>query len=209
MSWWSRRCWVAALAALGIWQIGSGLYIHAKAFAAQQLIASAWTRTLRGESEVRPWPWADTWPIARLQVPAYHVDLYVLADASGRSLAFGPGYVSGSAAPGTTGNSIIAAHRDTHFRFLQELRKGTRIVLQTPDRKVHEYEMRSGEVIDIRRDYLNIAADGTTLTLLTCYPFDALLPGGPLRYAAIATPARDITVAARQSTQLPHIRRRP
>jgi len=29
---------------------------------------------------------------------------------------------------------------------------------------------------------------GTSLTLLTCYPFDAVIPGGPLRYAAIARP---------------------
>ena len=29
---------------------------------------------------------------------------------------------------------------------------------------------------------------GPTLTLITCYPFDAVVPGGPLRYVVVATP---------------------
>jgi sortase A len=28
-----------------------------------------------------------------------------------------------------------------------------------------------------------------TLTLVTCYPFDAIVPGGPLRYAVTAVAA--------------------
>jgi len=179
---------ILTLALTGAWQFGAGVYIHLKARLAQHLIASAWTRSLQGEHEVRPWPWADTWPVARLQVPSDDIDLYVLADASGRSLAFGPGVVGGSAAPGAQGNAIIAAHRDTHFRFLRDLPLGTQLSLQTVDGKVHRYRIDAGHIIDLRRDYLDVNAPGTTLTLLTCYPFDAVVPGGPLRYAAVATP---------------------
>jgi sortase A len=41
-------------------------------------------------------------------------------------------------------------------------------------------------VVD-RRD-LSVTADGgdTRLTLVTCFPFDALRPGGPLRYVVEA-----------------------
>lgn len=184
------RALILGLALVGIWQLGSGLYIHLKAQLAQHLIESAWSRTLRGEHEVRPWPWADTWPIARLQVPAKDIDLYVLADASGRSLAFGPGYVSGSATPGTTGNSIIAAHRDTHFRFLRELKPGTLIAVQTSDGVVHDYEMSEAQILDVQHHYIEVQSAEPTLTLLTCYPFDAIVPGGPLRYAVIATTKR-------------------
>jgi sortase A len=176
------------LAIAGTWQVGAGVYIHLKARLAQHLIANAWTRSLQGEAQARPWPWADTWPIARLQVPAHDIDLYVLADASGRSLAFGPGAVSGSAVPGSDGNSIIAAHRDTHFSFLRGLPLGTQITLQTADGKLHLYRVNEEQILDVRRDYIDVSAPGTTLTLLTCYPFDALVPGGPLRYAAIAVP---------------------
>jgi len=179
------------LASIGLWQLGAGLYIHAKAWLAQQLIESAWTSTLAGEREVRPWPWADTWPIARLRIPGADVDLYVLADASGRSLAFGPGYWNGSAKPGSVGNTIIAAHRDTHFSFLQHAALGQEILLQTMDGREHRYRLMETRVLDSRHDRILIETDRPMLTLLTCYPFDAVLPGGPLRYVAIAELTRN------------------
>lgn len=182
------RIGIVALAALGLWQLGAGAYIHAKAWLAQQLIASAWARTLAGEANVRPWPWADTRPVARLQVPEASVDLYVLADASGRSLAFGPGHVSGTAPLGSSGHSMLAAHRDTHFRFLRSLPVGARLWLETADGRRRPWRLVETHVFDVRHQRLMVPDDMPTLTLLTCYPFDALAPGGPLRYAAIAEP---------------------
>jgi len=182
----TRIAVVVTLATVGLWQLASGLYIHAKAWLAQELIESAWTSTLSGERQVRPWPWADTWPIARLRIPEADVDLYVLADASGRSLAFGPGYWNGSAAPGSVGNTIIAAHRDTHFSFLQHSTRGQEILLQTTDGREHRYRLVETRVLDSRYEHIAVKVDRPMLTLLTCYPFDAVLPGGPLRYVAIA-----------------------
>ena len=182
---WRRVC-IGALAAIGVWQLTAGLYIHAKAWLAQQLIAHSWERTLAGEREVRPWPWADTWPIARLRVPDDEIDIFILADASGRSLAFGPGFLSGSAWPGTAGNTIIAAHRDTHFRFLRDASIGTDVVLQTHDGLEYRYRIVATHVIDVRTDQLEIELDQPTLSLVTCYPFDAVIPGGPLRFVAVA-----------------------
>ncbi|HEX7114716.1 MAG TPA: class GN sortase [Steroidobacter sp.] len=177
---------IIALAAMGIWQLGSGAYIHAKAWLAQELIRSAWSQTLAGGKHVRPWPWADTWPVARLQVPEAGVDLYVLSDATGRSLAFGPGHVSATAAPGSPGHSMIAGHRDTHFRFLAHTQPGTKILLETSDGRKHAYTIIETHVFDERDERLLVTSDKATLTLLTCYPFDAVVPGGPLRYAAVA-----------------------
>jgi sortase A len=171
----------------GMWSFGSGVYIHCKAWLAQQLIASAWQRTLSGEREVRPWPWADTWPIARLRTADGIIDLYVLADASGRSLAFGPGQVSGTAPIGKAGDTLIAGHRDTHFKFLRTLPIGAELILQTEDGNDHRYRVVEEFVFDTRNERLASVPAVSTLTLLTCYPFDAVIPGGPLRYAAIAT----------------------
>lgn len=179
------RLAIVALAAIGVWQIGSGAYIHAKAWLAQQLIASAWTRTLEGERHVKPWPWADTWPIARLKVIDRDVDLYVLADASGRSLAFGPGYLNSTAAIGT-GNTVIAGHRDTHFAFLRDLQPGDKFTIQTADGGEWRLQLNETHIIDSRHDRLQFADAAATVTLLTCYPFDAIAPGGPLRYVAVA-----------------------
>jgi sortase A len=177
---------VVALAALGLWQVSAGLYIHAKAWLAQKLIAQSWARTLEGSHEVRPWPWADTWPVARLRVPSADADLFVLADASGRSLAFGPGLLNESAAPGTRGNTIIAAHRDTHFTFLRAAPLGADVVLQTADGRMHRYRTVAAHVIDVRFEDLVVDTERPTVSLVTCYPFDAVLPGGPLRYVVVA-----------------------
>jgi len=186
----TRRDWtriaIVAVACIGVWQIASGTYIHAKAWLAQQLIASAWTRTLEGEREVKPWPWADTWPIARLQVLDKGIDLYVLADASGRSLAFGPGYVNGTAAIGE-GNTVLAGHRDTHFAFLRNLQPGDEFAIRTADGREWHFQLNETHVIDARHERLQFDDKaGATITLLTCYPFDAIVPGGPLRYVAVA-----------------------
>lgn len=193
----TARLWmIATLLGIGAWQVSTGLYIHAKAWLAQQLIADAWSQTLAGKSQVRPWPWADTWPIARLRMREPTVDLYVLSDASGRTLAFGPGLLSGSAAPAEPGNTILAAHRDTHFKFLRDTQPGAALELQTADGRWHHYTLAERYILDVRRDRLAVAAGDSTLTLMTCYPFDALVPGGPLRLAVIAQRVPQPRVAA-------------
>jgi len=57
-------------------------------------------------------------------VPSRHVDLIVLNGAYGRTLAFGPGFVGSSAAPGSHGTTILTGHRDTHFAFLEHIQPG-------------------------------------------------------------------------------------
>ena len=116
----------------GVWWLGQGAYIQVKAWLAQYLLQRAWEETLDGGGGISPWPWADTWPIARIQVDRLGVDQIVLEGASGRSLAFGPGHISGTAKPGAGGNSAISGHRDTHFRFLRELQDGDEIRLILP-----------------------------------------------------------------------------
>jgi len=176
------------LLAIGGWQIGEGVYIHAKATLAQFLLERAWAQTLDGETEVRPWPWADTWPVARLTAPDHGVDLIVLEGASGRTMAFGPGHMAGTAAIGTPGMTLISAHRDTHFSFLRQLQLGDRFHLQTADGTRHDYQVDLTEIVDHRHAALPMVDGWSTVTLVTCYPFSAIAPGGPLRYLVHATP---------------------
>jgi sortase A len=174
------------LAVAGLWQIAAAGTILAKAWLAQVLLAQAWAATLGGASAVRPWPWADTYPVARLQAPSQGIDQVVLAGASGRTLAFGPGHLGGTAAPGGTGHTVLSGHRDTHFRFLRDLRAGSRLRLQRPDGAWQGYRVVETRVIDARRARLHPGDGRPALTLVTCYPFDAALPGGPLRYLVFA-----------------------
>jgi sortase A len=188
-----RRAWVALAVALlgcGVWLLGHGLWIHAKATFAQHLLQHAWTRTLDGERAVKPWPWADTWPVARLQVPAHRIDLIVLDGVSGRTLAFGPGHMPGTPLPGRGGVAVIAGHRDTHFRFLRDVQAGDEILVEAPGRPRARFRVRERTVVDARTAVVAGADDARELVLVTCYPFDALRPGGPLRYLVLAEAER-------------------
>jgi sortase A len=177
---------VAALLALGFWQLGQGAYIPAKAWLAQELMQRAWVRAGAGERRAAPWPWADTWPVARLTAKARGVDLIVLAGGSGRTLAFGPGHLGASALPGEIGNTIIAGHRDTHFRFLKNVEPGELIRLETAAGQGHLYEVTSVDIVDSRKGSVLLDTDTAMMTLVTCYPFDAREAGGPLRYVVTA-----------------------
>jgi sortase A len=183
-----RALWGAALllATLGAWQLASAGWIHAKALVAQKLIAAAWTQARDGGVSRRPWPGADTRPIARLTVPRRGVELFVLAGASGRSLAFGPGHVSGTARPGSWGNVVLVAHRDTHFSFLRDLTLDEEILLESGPAAPARYRVREITIVDKGEARIMDAADAAQLTLITCYPFDAIQPGTPLRYVVIA-----------------------
>lgn len=170
----------------GVWQLGLGAWIHAKAVLAQILLEAAWSETLRTGREVKPWPWADTWPVARLSVPRLGIHRIVLAGASGSSLAFGPGHFFVSARPGETGNVVIFGHRDTHFRFLQHVQPGDYIELQSRQNRDIRYEVTDLHVVHRDDTHYLYPDDDTALTLITCYPFDAVVPGGPLRYIVMA-----------------------
>ena len=184
-----RRRWPVAiailLAALAAWQLGAAGYIQAKAALAQHLIASSWASAVKGESRA-PWPWADTRPVARLTVPSRGIELFVLAGTSGRSLAFGPGHVDGTAMPGSSGNSVIVAHRDTHFAFLRNLDADDVIAVEDLKGRLTRYRVREVAVVDKGDTRLLDPADSPQLTLITCWPFDAVAPGTPLRYVVIA-----------------------
>ena len=175
---------ILALACLGLAlsQLGGAAWIQLKAGLAQALIARAWA----APGHVRPWPWADTWPVARLRFPGRGVDLYVLAGDSGNALAFGPGHQSRSAQPASDGVAIIAGHRDTHFAFLKHVRPGEALQLTSREGRTRHYQVEATRIADSREGPLLAAGDG--LILVTCYPFNAIRSGGPLRYLVIARP---------------------
>jgi sortase A len=177
---------VACVLGLGFWQLGEGTYVPAKAWLAQELMLNAWDRATAGAERPAPWPWADTWPVARLLAKGGEVDLVVLAGGSGRTLAFGPGHLSESALPGQRGNAVIAGHRDTHFRFLKDLAVGERLWIEAASGDGYSYEIIDIDVVDSRRSSLVLDSDEPMLTLVTCYPFDAATPGGPMRYIVTA-----------------------
>jgi len=161
---------------------GNTLYIHVKAVLAQFLIADAWADTLERDRDFKPWPWADTWPVARMHTEILDGDLYILAGAHGSTLAFGPGHMDGTVAPGESGSSVIAGHRDTHFEFLKNIVIDDRFQIQTRRGTWQTYLVSNIDIIDTtENDTWLLDQSLDTIYLVTCFPFDAINPGGPLR----------------------------
>jgi len=199
-----RNVLVLTLLVLGAASLGEAARIHAKAWLGQRLIARAWQKMQGGEEAARPWPWADTWPVARLEVPAHGVDLLVLAGSTGRTLAWGPGHLVGTAPVGAPGNAVVGGHRDTHFSFLRVLEVGTRIRTEDVAGRVQVYRVAESFVTHDRDARVLAPTEDAQLTLVTCWPFDAPIPGGPQRYVVVA----EEVAAGGSSARLPRRRRR-
>ena len=180
--------WIAAgLVMVGCAAFVHGAWIPAKAWLAQQLLDHAWQQRQATGRTLAPWPWADTYPLARLRQARLGIDQVVLAGASGRVLAFGPGHVPGTTGPGGEGNIVLSGHRDTHFAWLQHLGSGDEIELETPGGQRARYAVWRIEVVDqADTGAVMSGPGGSMLRLVTCYPFDAVVPGGRQRYVVSA-----------------------
>jgi sortase A len=161
------------------------LWIPVKAEVAQWLIARSWEQTLAGETDASPWPWADTRAVGVLTVPGRGIRQMILEGNSGRNLAFGPVLMDGSE---ESEDLVLNGHRDTHFRFLQDLKKGDRLQIELPGR-TRSFEVTQIDIVDSRQRELIIEPGVRRLSLVTCYPFDTPVAGGPQRYVVTALPA--------------------
>jgi sortase A len=174
------------LAMAGLVLFGQGAYIHAKAQLAQVLLQRAFTEAVASGHDVKPWSWADTWPVAKIEIKRLHASAIVLTGSSGQALAFGPGHVERTPDAGERGVAVYAAHRDTHFRFLRDVAIGDEITITRSDGKSFRYRADGASVVRFDASGIDPSTDGYELALSTCWPFDAVTPG-PARYVLHAT----------------------
>jgi len=178
---------LSALAILvaGLIIAAQALFIPVKAQAAQLMMSRAWATTLATDTPTRPWSWADFTPVAKLNFPEQHRIVLALSDAAGESLAFGPTLMAASAQPGQRGVTVFAAHRDTHFAFLDKLTPGDAITVATREGDF-TYTVTGHEVVRWDASGIHPADNGPArLALVTCWPLDAKFRG-PLRYVVWA-----------------------
>lgn len=178
------------LGAFGTWQLGHGLYIKAKAELAQVLLERAWTKTLKDRKPHKAWYWADAWPVAKLEFPSLGESRIVLSNSSGEALAFGPGHLADSPLPGSGGTPVIAAHRDTHFSILRDLKNDEPVIVTVMDGRKFTYKVQQSRVVHSGNSHINPQTAGG-LALVTCYPFDSPA-SGPLRYVVLAVIVDDL-----------------
>jgi sortase A len=167
---------VAGLAALGY---AAFLEIDARAYQrtearrfAQARAAAAISAALPATAVpavVAPVP-ADGETIGQIVIPRLGIDLIIAQGESEEILERAVGHLPATALPGVTGNVVLAAHRDTFFRPLKDVRIGDAITVRT-DVDEFDYVVESISVVKPTDVYVLRPTGGQTLTLITCFPF--------------------------------------
>lgn len=113
--------------------------------------------------------------IGRIEIPRLGVSAIVREGVDDRTLRRAVGHVPETARPGDPGNVAFAAHRDTFFRPLKQIRVGDRIRVSTPD---GDFSYVVSEARVVAPDEVSVLAPTpeSTLTLITCYPFNMAGP---------------------------------
>jgi sortase A len=157
--------------------LGKSSWYYLKAEVAQVLLERAYIQSLSTGQHVKAWSWSDTWPVAKLEVQRLGEQAIVLDGSTDEALAFGPGLMAETAGIGERGTSVIAAHRDFHFKFLQHVQIGDVINLTRTDGLRFTYKVTNARIANWDQSLIDRHAPGFNLVLSTCYPFDAVTPG--------------------------------
>ena len=167
---------VGLLLGLAGWQLARAGLMAGKAFMAPILIGMAWDEAIEQGKPVLPWPWADSYPSVRIEVPELGVTRYVLAGDNMRNLAFGPVLAD------MTSASVLYGHRDTHFRFIKDLQNGQELLFQRAGESSARWRVAHNEVVEAEDLAVPSVGGEKPLLLVTCFPFDAIDPDTDLRY---------------------------
>jgi len=199
---WAERALIAVGAAFGLWCAVT--IMEARYFSSLPVPSSPVSaRMLPGEGPdtnggTRQSSLArGTW-VAKLEGPSVSLAATVLEGSDEATLNRAAGHIEDTALPGQHGNVAIAAHRDTIFRPVRNLRVGDPLVLTTADR-VYHYRVTRLRVVDPDDVAVLDPADHSTLTLVTCYPF-TFIGHAPKRFVVSADLVREETPVADAST---------
>jgi len=110
--------------------------------------------------------------LGRLEIAHLDIDVIVLEGTTSAILDEGAGHIPSTAVPGTSGNIGIAAHRDTFFRGLGDIKVADEIEFTGTDGRTLRYQVEATRTV--RPDEVHVLDDRgySLLTLVTCYPFD-------------------------------------
>src|SRR6478672_3488217 len=188
----TTRILCALLLITGACLSGRALYMHAKAELAGILVRRAWEQSVQSGKSQAPWPWADTHPVARIRIPRLGYEEIVLEGASPRTLAFGPAHLLNGTALGEPGNLVLAGHRTSWFRPLENIAQGDTVQIQWFDAhrgglQERTYTVNMISVVEPQDTALLAPTADDALTLITCYPFGRG-PRSPQRFIVRASP---------------------
>jgi len=195
-----RRLLAALLITAGILTVGTGIYLASIARISQEQAGNDWENKVARNESIRKRPTPDapedqTAPpqaepyredprshpgdvLGRISFPRLREQLFVFTGTD--SLHRGPAWLMESAIPGEIGNTVIAGHRDTHFRFLKDIRIGDRIQVESGG-ATYWFTVKSTRIVSPRDLSPLRQGKSPQLTLITCYPFYYIGPA-PKRF---------------------------
>jgi sortase A len=123
--------------------------------------------------------------VGRIEVPRLKLSAVAREGVDVRTLRVAVGHIPGTALPGQRGNAGFAAHRDTFFGPLKSVRKGDEVIVTTTG-GIFRYSVTGTRIVEPEDLSVLDPTSDTTLTLVTCYPFD-YLGSAPQRFIVRAT----------------------
>ncbi len=210
----ARKLAAAALLIVGGLLCVQASWLPAKAWLSQQLIKHSWQQSIsimaqqqmqekqqqiRSQDNtnphslskpiaIKPWPWADTFPIAELVFQRIDKSIVVLNGGDPTTLAFSAGAVAPFNQPAAIKPFVVAGHRDSHFAFLEDIAIKDIISLVDARGKMQHYQVESIDIVDATIGQFPLVADERSLVLITCYPFKGITNSADERYVITATP---------------------
>jgi sortase A len=169
----AKRQWPMLLLLIGVALL---IYVGAQygqMFWEQHQLESQWKSQQQRRAQQAANPGDTSAPVddglTRLSIPKIDFDAVVVEGTTRKKLLLGPGHMEETPAPGTEGNSVITAHRDTFFRHIVELAKGDELVVQRNGKK-YTYEVQSKRVVKPEDVSVIKPTKDSRITLITCYP---------------------------------------
>jgi len=129
--------------------------------------------------------------LGRMEIPRLGLSVGIFQGTQSKTLRIGAGHIEGTAIPGEAGNSGIAAHRDTFFRPLENIRTNDEIQIETA-RGFSHYQVDSIRIVPPDEIAVLEPTAESGVTLVTCYPF----------YFVGAAPKRFIVHARKMSADI-------
>jgi sortase A len=118
--------------------------------------------------------------LGSLSIPKLEQTIPIFFGDSEKILKKGIGHIKGTALPGEASNAVLAGHRDTFFRHLDQLVIGDKLIVERSS-TYYMYKIKKIRVVNKDDHTVIVPKPRHTLTLVTCFPFTFIGPA-PQRY---------------------------
>lgn len=210
----NRKLSASALVIVGTLLCIQASWLPFKAWLSQQLINHSWQQSMTAQKHlqaqqqnhaqdntsphnlnsynltkqiaIKPWPWADTYPIAELVFQRLDKSIVVLNGGDPTTLAFSAGAVAPFNQPNVTKPFVVAGHRDSHFALLEDVTIRDIISLTDAQGQAQLFKVESIDIVDASAGQLSLIDNEQSLILITCYPFAGIGNDSDERYVITA-----------------------